>query len=63
MCSLGVPALQPEEKADAIAAIYDLLDRERAPATAPRVEQLIEALGRTARPDSDSESRERDPTR
>ena len=53
-------ALEPEAKADAIAAIYDLLDRERAPATAPRVEQLIEALGRTASHDSAAESRERD---
>ena len=53
-------ALEPEAKADAIAATYDLLDRERAPATAPRVEQLIEALGRTASHDSAAESRERD---
>ena len=37
-------ALEPEAKADAIAAVYDLLDRERAPATAARVKQLIEAL-------------------
>ena len=37
-------ALAPEPKADAIAAIYDLLDRERSPATAARVKQLIEAL-------------------
>lgn len=37
-------ALDPEAKADAIAAVYDLLDRERAPATAARVKQLIEAL-------------------
>lgn len=36
--------LEPEAKADAIAAVYDLLDRERAPATAARVKQLIEAL-------------------
>ena len=28
--------LEPEAKADAIAAVYDLLDRERAPATAER---------------------------
>ena len=39
-------ALEPEAKADAIAAVYDLLDRERAPATAARVAQLIEAFGR-----------------
>ena len=38
--------LEPEAKADAVAAVYDLLDRERAPATAERVEQLIDALGR-----------------
>ena len=41
----GVP-LEPEAKADAIAAVYDLLDRDRAPATAARVRELIEALGR-----------------
>ena len=40
--------LEPEAKADAIAAVYDLLDCERAPATAARVKQLIEALGRAA---------------
>ena len=56
-------ALEPEAKADAIAAIYDLLDRERAPATAARVEQLIEALGRTASHESTAEPQERDPTR
>ena len=38
--------LEPEAKAHAIAAVYDLLDRERAPATTARVKQLIEALGR-----------------
>ena len=37
--------LAPEAKADAVAAVYDLLDRERAPATAARVKQLIDALG------------------
>ena len=42
-------ALEPEAKADAIAAIYDLLDRERAPATAARVKRLIEALAGRAR--------------
>ena len=39
-------ALQLEARADAIAAVYDLLDRDRAPATAERVRELIEALGR-----------------
>ena len=38
--------LELEARADAIAAVYDLLDRERAPATAQRVQELIEALGR-----------------
>ena len=38
-------ALEPEAKAHAIAAVYDLLDRERAPATAARVKDLIDALG------------------
>ena len=56
-------ALEPEAKADAVAAIYDLLDRERAPATAARVEQLIEALGRSASYESGAEPQERDPTR
>ena len=37
-------ALEPEVKADAIAAVYELLDRERAPATAARMKRLIEAL-------------------
>ena len=41
-------ALQLEARADAIAAVYDLLDRDRAPATAERVRELIEALGRVA---------------
>ena len=46
--TLGVHgiALQLEARADAIAAVYDLLDRDRAPATAERVRELIEALGR-----------------
>ena len=55
--------LEPEAKADAIAAIYDLLDRERAPATAARVEQLIEALGRPTPRDPAGESREPESTR
>ena len=37
-------SLKPDVKADAVAAVYDLLDRERSPATAARVKQLIEAL-------------------
>ena len=56
-------ALEPEAKADAIAAIYDLLDRERAPATAARVEQLIEALGRTAPHEPSAKPLEREPSR
>ena len=46
-------ALALEARADAIAAVYDLLDRERAPATAARVKDLIDALGR-APPDESS---------
>ena len=56
-------ALAPEAKADAIAAIYDLLDRERAPATAARVEQLVEALAGRASDESIVPLPERDPTR
>ena len=56
-------ALAPEAKADAIAAIYDLLARERAPATAARVQLLIEALARSASHESVAEPQERDPTR
>ena len=37
-------ALAPEARADAVVAVYGLLDRERAPATAARVTKLIEAL-------------------
>lgn len=37
-------ALEPEARADAVVAVYELLDRERAPATAARVTKLIEAL-------------------
>lgn len=37
-------ALKPESRADAVVAVYELLDRERAPATAARVTKLIEAL-------------------
>ena len=37
-------ALKPEAKADAVIAVYELLDRERAPATAVRVTKLIEAF-------------------
>ena len=38
--------LEPEAKADAVAAVYDLVDHERAPGTAERVKDLIDALGR-----------------
>ena len=38
-------ALEPEARADPVVAVYDLLDRECAPAAAARVKQLIEALG------------------
>ena len=37
-------ALETRAKARAIIAVYELLDRERAPATAVRVRRLIEAL-------------------
>ena len=37
-------ALEPEARADAVVAVYELLDRERSPATAARVTKLIEAL-------------------
>ena len=36
--------LAPREKARAVAAIYELLDREREPATAARMKRLIEVL-------------------
>ena len=36
--------LDPEAKASAIAAVYELLDTEREPATAARTKRLIEAL-------------------
>ena len=55
-------ALEPDAKADAVAAIYDLLDRERSPATAARVEQLIEALGRPASHEYATEPQARDLT-
>ena len=55
-------ALEPDAKTDAVAAIYDLLDRERSPATAARVEQLIEALGRPASHEYATEPQERDLT-
>ena len=56
-------ALEPEAKADAIAAIYDLLDRERAPATAARVKQLIEAFAGGVPHGSVAKPPERGPTR
>ena len=40
--------LPPRERARAVAAVYDLLDRSREPATAQRVERLIEALSATS---------------
>ena len=55
-------ALAPEAKADAIAAVYDLLDRERAPATAERVKRLIEALGGGPPREPGAASTESDPT-
>ena len=36
--------LQPEPKARAVVAIYELLDRDREPMTAARVKRLIEAF-------------------
>lgn len=56
-------ALEPEAKADAIAAVYDLLDRDRAPGTAARVKQLIDALGRGPQREPVTEHSERDPSR
>ena len=64
--TLGVHgiALQLEARADAIAAVYDLLDRDRAPATAERVKELIEALGRVPVADEPSAERsESEPSR
>ena len=58
----GVP-LEPEAKADAIAAVYDLLDRDRAPATAERVRELIEALGRVPAAEETAQRSESDPSR
>ena len=37
-------SLKPPAKARVVASIYELLDRDREPATAARVERLIEAL-------------------
>ena len=56
-------ALEREAKADAVAAVYDLLDRERAPATAERVKQLIDAIGRAPGDEPFVEGSERDPRR
>lgn len=50
-------ALAVDARADAIAAVYDLLDRERAPATAMRVKELIEALGRVSASEESSAER------
>ena len=41
--------LTPRERARAVAAIYELLDRAREPGTAQRVERLIDALTSRAR--------------
>ena len=56
-------ALQLEARADAIAAVYDLLDRDRAPATAERVRELIEALGRVPADALSAERSDPDPPR
>lgn len=37
-------ALEPESRADAVVAVYELLDREQPSATPARVSKLIEAL-------------------
>ena len=55
-------ALDLEARATAVAAVYDLLDRERAPAVAERVKRLIEALGGGAPPEPGVDSPESDPT-
>lgn len=56
-------ALEPEAKAAAVAAVYDLLDRERAPGTAARVKQLIDALGGGEPRQPGAQSREPESTR
>ena len=56
-------ALDPEAKADAVAAVYDLLSCERTPATAERVKQLIDAIGRAPGDEPFAEGSERDPRR
>ena len=63
--TLGVHgiALQLEARADAIAAVYDLLDRDRAPATAERVRELIEALGRVPAAEETAQRSESEPSR
>ena len=63
--TLGVHgiALQLEARADAIAAVYDLLDRDRAPATAERVRELIEALGRVPADELSAQRSDPDPPR
>ena len=54
-----VIALEPEARADAVFAIYELLDRERASATAARVTKLIELLARGAHePEAQNRDRE-----
>ena len=55
-------ALDLEARATAVAAVYDLLDRERAPATAERVKRLIAALGGGAPPEPGADSPESDST-
>ena len=56
-------ALQLEARADAIAAVYDLLDRDRAPATAERVRELIEALGRVPAAEETAQRSDSEPSR
>ena len=57
------PAFDPDARTDAIAAVYDLLDRERSPSTAQRVKQLIDALGRALADEPSGERSDSDSSR
>ena len=49
--------LEADVKADAIVAVYELLDREAAPATAARVQRLIDALTSAKRSEPEAPER------
>ena len=59
-CTLQASArgIEPQAKAEAIVAVYELLDREQAPETAGRVERLINALTSARGPERDGPRRE-----